>query len=124
MYAIAQTRCRAQGKMVDIHDPGHRPAAVIPTRTCFRSLMTKFILVLIGPSAFNFTFTFTFFALGFVTPAQAQPNLDDAQIMDIITTAHSMDIEAAKLAQFKSSNAEVLFFAQRMVTDHGVALES
>jgi putative membrane protein len=66
----------------------------------------------------------TLVAPAFPAPVQAQPDLDDAQIADIITVAHSIDSEAGKLAQFKSSNAEVLFFAQRMVTDHGVALES
>jgi putative membrane protein len=76
--------------------------------------MNKTVLLLIGALA----------APAFLAPAQAQPNLDDGQIADIITVAHSIDIEAGKLAQFKSSNAEVLFFAQRMVTDHGVALES
>jgi putative membrane protein len=76
--------------------------------------MNKTVLLLTGILA----------AQAFLAPVQAKPDLDDGQIADIITVAHSVDIEAGKLAQFKSSNAEVLFFAQRMVTDHGVALES
>ncbi len=60
----------------------------------------------------------------FWTPAQAQSKLDDHQIAAIISAAHAIDIESGKLAQFKSSNSEILFFAQRMVTDHSTALES
>jgi putative membrane protein len=83
-------------------------------KSLMKSLMNKTVLLLIAVVA----------APTFLAPVQAQPNLDDGQIADIITVAHSIDIAAGKLAQFKSSNAEVLFFAQRMVTDHGVALES
>ena len=47
--------------------------------------------------------------------AQA-PN--DAQIASIVVTANAVDIDAGKLAESKSSNAEVKAFAQRMITDH------
>ena len=47
--------------------------------------------------------------------AQA-PN--DAQIASIVVTANTVDIDAGKLAESKSSNAEVKAFAQRMITDH------
>src|SRR6266700_3229686 len=47
--------------------------------------------------------------------AQA-PN--DAQIASIVVTANTVDIDAGKLAESKSSNADVKAFAQRMITDH------
>jgi len=50
-----------------------------------------------------------------VAAAQA-PN--DAQIASIVVTANTVDIDAGKLAESKSSNAEVKAFAQRMITDH------
>ncbi|PTR16085.1 putative membrane protein [Nitrosospira sp. Nsp2] len=65
-----------------------------------------------------------FIAPIFWTQAQAQSALDDHQIAAIITAAHALDIESGTLAQFKSSSAEVRFFAQRMVADHTTALES
>src|SRR5438128_2086576 len=50
-------------------------------------------------------------------PAGAQaPN--DAQIASIVVTANTVDIDAGKLAESKSSNSEVKAFAQRMITDH------
>jgi putative membrane protein len=55
--------------------------------------------------------------------AQA-PVLDDAQIAAVVIDANLIDIEAGKLAQFKSTDPEVQFFAQRMVTDHAVARDS
>ncbi len=47
--------------------------------------------------------------------AQA-PN--DAQIAHIVVTANQVDIDAGKLAESKSTNADVKSFGQRMVTDH------
>ena len=55
-----------------------------------------------------------FLAAG-LAAAQA-PN--DAQIASIVVTANTVDIDAGKLAELKSSNAEVKAFAQRMITDH------
>jgi putative membrane protein len=49
------------------------------------------------------------------TFAQA-PN--DAQIAHIVVTANTVDIDAGKLAESKSTNADVKAFGQRMVTDH------
>lgn len=69
-------------------------------------------------------FISAFFAPVFWTPAQAQSKLDDHEIAAIISAAHAIDIESGKLAQFKSSNTEIEFFAQRMVTDHSTAHES
>ena len=48
--------------------------------------------------------------------AQSAPS--DAQIAGIVVQANSVDINAGKLAQKKSSNKEVKAFAKQMVTDH------
>ena len=42
----------------------------------------------------------------------------DAQIASIVVTANQVDIDAGKLAESKSSNAQVKAFAKQMVTDH------
>jgi len=42
----------------------------------------------------------------------------DAQIASIVVTANQVDIDAGKLAQTKTSNADVKSFATLMVTDH------
>jgi len=55
-----------------------------------------------------------FLAAGSVA-AQA-PN--DAQIAHIVVTANQVDIDAGKLAESKSKNAEVKAFGKQMVTDH------
>lgn len=52
------------------------------------------------------------------TAAFAQAKLSDPQIAAIVVAANSVDIEAGKLAESKSSNAKVKEFAKRMVTDH------
>lgn len=44
--------------------------------------------------------------------------IDDAQIAAIVVTANQVDIDAGKLAQARSTNAEVKKFAQLMITDH------
>jgi putative membrane protein len=43
---------------------------------------------------------------------------NDAQIAAIVVTANQVDIDAGKLAQSKSANAEVKAFGKQMVTDH------
>lgn len=48
--------------------------------------------------------------------AQAAP--DDAQIAGIVVAANSVDIDAGKLAQKMTKNAQVRAFAKQMVTDH------
>ena len=52
-----------------------------------------------------------------VTGASAQ-SINDAQIASIVVTANTVDIDAGKLAQTTSTNAEVKKFAERMITDH------
>ena len=48
--------------------------------------------------------------------AQSAPH--DAQIAGIVVAANTVDIDAGKLAQKMSKNAEVKAFAKQMVTDH------
>ncbi|PTR16375.1 putative membrane protein [Nitrosospira sp. Nsp2] len=57
--------------------------------------------------------------------AAAPATLDDAQIAAIAVAANEVDINAAKLAESKSSNREVKAFAHRMIADHsGVIKEA
>jgi len=56
------------------------------------------------------------FAAGIASAQGTAPN--DAQIAHIVVTANQVDIDAGKLAQSKSSNAEVKAFGKQMVTDH------
>jgi putative membrane protein len=44
--------------------------------------------------------------------------INDAQIASIVVIANQVDIDAGKLAQSTSTNAEVKAFADRMITDH------
>jgi len=55
--------------------------------------------------------------------AQGMP-LTNAQIVTIVADLSEIDIEAGKLAQFKSKDPEVHFFAHRMIADHGTASQS
>lgn len=50
--------------------------------------------------------------------ALAQSAPDDAQIAAIVVAANQVDIDAGKLAEKMSKNAEVKAFAKQMVTDH------
>jgi putative membrane protein len=58
----------------------------------------------------------TFALASAVALAQSAPN--DAQIAGIVVAANTVDIDAGKLAQKMSQNAEVKAFAKQMVTDH------
>jgi putative membrane protein len=49
--------------------------------------------------------------------ASAQ-GVSDPQIAAIVVTANQVDIDAGKLAESKSTNAEVKAFGRQMVTDH------
>lgn len=55
-------------------------------------------------------------ACGAALSQSATPN--DAQIAGIVVAANTVDIDAGKLAQERSSNAKVKQFARQMVTDH------
>ncbi|HET7287914.1 MAG TPA: DUF4142 domain-containing protein, partial [Pyrinomonadaceae bacterium] len=55
------------------------------------------------------------FALAVAAGAQG---VNDAQIASIVVTANQVDIDAGKLAQSTSANAEVKALAERMITDH------
>jgi putative membrane protein len=48
----------------------------------------------------------------------------DPQIAAIVVTANQVDIDAAKLAESKTHNAQVLEFAQLMVKDHTAVNQS
>lgn len=58
--------------------------------------------------------------LALVAPAlaSAADTLTDAQIAAIVVTANQIDIDAGRLAESKSTVAEVKAFAHRMITDH------
>lgn len=56
------------------------------------------------------------FALAASAHAQTAP--DDAQIAGIVVAANQVDIDAGKLAQKTTKQAEVKSFAKQMVTDH------
>lgn len=60
-----------------------------------------------------------------VSAVSAQtPDLNDAQIIEIVITANQADLSLGHLVKSKSTDNEVNFFAQRMVTDHSTNLES
>jgi putative membrane protein len=52
-----------------------------------------------------------------VTTASAQ-GVTDPQIASIVVTANQVDIDAGKLAEARSKNAQVKQFGRQMVTDH------
>jgi len=54
----------------------------------------------------------------FAAATVSAQGINDAQIASIVVTANQVDIDAGKLAQSTSSNAEVKKFAERMITDH------
>ena len=49
---------------------------------------------------------------------------NDAQIASIVVTANQVDIDAGKLAEARSDNADVKAFAQRMITDHSAVIKA
>ncbi|MEO8031862.1 MAG: DUF4142 domain-containing protein [Gemmatimonadota bacterium] len=51
--------------------------------------------------------------------AQASQDLTDPEVAHVAVTANTIDIDAAKYAQTRTSNAEVKKFAGLMITDHG-----
>jgi putative membrane protein len=70
------------------------------TRVCFAVVFTFAVLIAAG---------------GVKAYAQAPT---DPQIAGIVQTANQIDINQAKLALKKSSNAQVKEFAQQMISDH------
>jgi putative membrane protein len=57
-------------------------------------------------------------SLLFAAAGASAQGINDAQIASIVVTANTVDIDAGKLAQTTSTNAEVKKFAERMITDH------
>ena len=63
-------------------------------------------------------------ALSGVAVGAAAQAPNDAQIAAIVVTANQVDIDAGKLAQAKTHNAQVRDFAQLMVKDHTAVNQS
>lgn len=59
-----------------------------------------------------------FFGLNFFVSAQEIPKLNDAEIAHISVVANQIDISYAKIAKIKSSNKEIIEFAETMERDH------
>jgi putative membrane protein len=59
-----------------------------------------------------------FATAGSLTAQAAAPDLTDPEVAHAAVTANSIDIDAAKYAQTRTSNAEVKKFAATMITDH------
>jgi putative membrane protein len=57
-------------------------------------------------------------SLLFAVSGVSAQSINDAQVASIVVTANQVDIDAGKLAQSTSGNAEVKKFAERMITDH------
>jgi putative membrane protein len=61
-------------------------------------------------------------AVGLMIPAfpafAEMRDIHDSHIADVVVTASSIAIEAARLAQSKSSNEDVKSYAERMIGDH------
>ncbi len=51
------------------------------------------------------------------------PKLTDPEIASVAVTANQIDISYAKIAKEKSKNAEVLKFADNMMTDHQAVID-
>jgi putative membrane protein len=54
---------------------------------------------------------------------QEKPGPTDPEIAHIAVTANQVDIDLAKLAKAKSGNAQVLRFAETMISDHTSVIE-
>jgi putative membrane protein len=59
---------------------------------------------------------FTMFSLPLV--AQNNPQLSDAEVASVAVVANQIDINYAELAKKKSTNPEILRFAETMASDH------
>jgi putative membrane protein len=55
---------------------------------------------------------------GAVPAAPAAPRLSDAEIAHVAVTANTIDAELGRLATTKSTNEQVVQFAQTMIADH------
>jgi putative membrane protein len=66
------------------------------------------------------------FAAGLIAPAFALGEIrgmDDAQIAQVVITAHRVVIETGLLADSKSSNPDIRTYAQRKISDHETLTE-
>ena len=57
-------------------------------------------------------------AVGAAAAAPSAPALSDAEIAHVAVTANTIDAELGRLATSKSSNPEVVQFAETMIADH------
>jgi putative membrane protein len=70
-------------------------------------------------TVFSAIMSFSLLFIAFPSSAQkSKMKLSDAEIASVAVTANQVDIDAAKLAEKKSKNAEVLNFAKTMISDH------
>ena len=61
--------------------------------------------------------------LALAQSAPPPPNLTDAEVAHVAVTANTIDVELGKLAESRTSNAEVKRFATMMVRDHSAVNE-
>ena len=63
-------------------------------------------------------------AIVIVSPAFAQtnPKLSDPEVASVAVVANQIDIAYAEIAKKKSTDAEVLKFAQTMINDHNAVI--
>jgi putative membrane protein len=80
----------------------------------------RLILVVrnLGPAAIATVATIALHGAYGAEPGATGAQLTDAQIAAIAVTANKVDIDAARVAQRKSKNAEVKRFAADMIRDH------
>ena len=55
--------------------------------------------------------------------AQENPKLSDAEVASVAVVANQIDISYAEIAKEKSKDAEVLKFAETMISDHKAVIE-
>ncbi len=66
----------------------------------------------------------TVLAILFVSPgfAQSNPKLSDPEVASVAVVANQIDISYAEIAKKKSKDAEVLKFAETMISDHNAVI--
>lgn len=55
--------------------------------------------------------------------SQENPKLSDAEIASVAVAANQIDIDYAEIAKEKSKNADILKFAETMISDHKAVIE-
>lgn len=62
------------------------------------------------------------FLFSYSLVAQDNPKLSDAEVASVAVVANQIDIAYAEIAKKKSKNAEVLKFAETMISDHNAVI--